>query len=218
MKAPTLLLLAILATVPAAHAKKHHQDAAPGQFDYYTVALSWSPTFCASHRDPGQCDAGHELGFVLHGVWPQFERGFPESCSSVQLSDAVRSQYAGIYASPNLIGHEWSKHGTCSGLDPAGYFAMSQKLKEQLVIPKQFQRPREEERSNYNEFVKAFRKANPGMPVNSILPFCGNGGRFLSEVRACYDKGGAPRQCSTGEVKRSFSSCRMQDFVLPGVR
>jgi ribonuclease T2 len=217
MKVPALLLLALLAIVPAAQAKKNHPKTAPGQFDYYTVALSWSPTFCASHRDPDQCDSGRQLGFVLHGLWPQHERGYPQSCSTEKLSEESRSKYAGIFASPKLIGHEWGKHGTCSGLDQASYFAMSEKLKNHLVIPKQFVKPQAPERSNYNDLVKAFRKANPDMPINSVLPFCGKGGRILNEIRACFDKKGLGRQCSNGEVKRSFKSCRMQEFLLPPV-
>jgi ribonuclease T2 len=218
MKIISLLLVALLAAAPAAHAKKHRQATAPGQFDYYTVAMSWSPAFCATRNDPEQCGTGRQLGFVLHGLWPQFERGYPESCSTEQLPNALRKQYASIYPSQDLIGHEWSKHGTCSGLDPASYFALSQQLKEKLVIPQQFVRPLEPERTTYNDFVKAFRRANRDMPINSVLPFCGDGGRFLREVHACYTKAGVARQCSMGEVKRSFSSCRRDSFLLQSVR
>src|SRR5262245_819748 len=54
-----------------------------GVFDYYLLALSWSPTYCAERRGTAydqQCDVrqGRPYAFVLHGLWPQNERGWPE--------------------------------------------------------------------------------------------------------------------------------------------
>jgi ribonuclease T2 len=212
-----LLLIALLGLASGAQAR-HGQSphGQPGQFDYYAVSLSWSPSYCATHRDPEQCGRG--MGFVLHGLWPQHEAGYPESCSTEKLPGAVRGTYASLYPSPKMIGHEWSKHGTCSGLDPAGYFALSSKLKEQLVIPADYRTPAAPLRATPGEFVQAFKAANPGMVVNSVLPFCDGGGRFLREMHACYDKGGRSRSCSQGEVKRSYNSCRQESFLLQSVR
>lgn len=45
-----------------------------GDFDYYVLSLSWSPTWCAlegDERGSPQCDADRDLGWVLHGLWPQ---------------------------------------------------------------------------------------------------------------------------------------------------
>src|ERR1044071_584072 len=57
----------------------------PGKFDFYVLALSWSPSFCEASRernpnrnDP-QCGA-RPYAFVVHGLWPQYERGFPSNC------------------------------------------------------------------------------------------------------------------------------------------
>jgi ribonuclease T2 len=212
-----LLLIALLAAASGAQAKgPHGPRSQPGQFDYYAVSLSWSPSFCATHRDPVQCGRG--MGFVLHGLWPQHEAGYPESCSTEQLPGPVRGQYAAIYPSPKLISHEWSKHGTCSGLAPDAYFALSAKLKDKLVIPMPYQKPAAPVRATPGEFVQAFKSANPGMVVNSVLPFCDGGGRFLREMHACFDKGGASRSCSQGEIKRSYNSCRQDSFLLQSVR
>ena len=214
-----LLLLCALVLASQAQARPPRNSVQPGQFDYYTVAYSWSPAYCATARgDSGQCDRGRRLGFVLHGLWPQYENGYPQSCSNERLPEQARAKYASLYPSATLIGHEWSKHGTCSGLDPMAYFALSGKLKEQLVIPEPFVRPREPVRTNYNDMVKAFRRANPGMPINSVLPYCGGSGRFLREVHACYTRNGEPRACSNGQVKRSFNSCRMNEFLVQSVR
>src|SRR5205823_13549256 len=56
----------------------------PGQFDFYVLALSWSPSFCEASGERGtppqqQCGA-RPYSFVVHGLWPQYERGFPEFC------------------------------------------------------------------------------------------------------------------------------------------
>lgn len=73
----TLMLLAVLLLAGAAEARPRQQrsEGEPGRFDYYAVALSWSPAFCATHDDPDQCAPGRQAGFVLHGLWPQYERG-----------------------------------------------------------------------------------------------------------------------------------------------
>jgi ribonuclease T2 len=209
-----LLGAALCAAATLAQAKPPR--AAPGKFDYYAVALSWSPSYCAGRRDPAQCGRG--LGFVLHGLWPQYEKGFPQNCSTEKLPSAVRDNYAAIFPSPKLIGHEWNEHGTCSGLDPAAYFALSAKLKDKVVIPKVYQQPAAPVRSTPGELVQFFRAANPGMPVDSVLPFCGDGGRFLREVRACFTREGGARSCSNGEIKRSYNSCRQESFLLQSAR
>ncbi len=209
----TLLIVALLG---ATGAQAKPPRAAPGQFDYYAVTLSWSPSYCATRRDPNQCGRGH--GFVLHGLWPQFEKGYPQQCSTEKLPDNVRGSYAAIFPSPKLITHEWRKHGTCSGLDPAAYFALSAKLKNKLVIPKPYLQPAAPVRATPGEFVQLFRSANPGIPVDSVLPFCADGGRFLREIRACFTRDGASRPCSNGEIKRSYNSCRQESFLLQSTR
>src|SRR5262249_22498074 len=54
-----------------------------GEFDYYVLSLSWSPSFCETAGGNNarrlQC-GGRPYSFVVHGLWPQYERGFPESC------------------------------------------------------------------------------------------------------------------------------------------
>ena len=212
----TLLLMSLLALSASANAKQPRGE--PGQFDYYAVAMSWSPSYCAERRDPEQCDSKRKLGFVLHGLWPQYERGYPQSCSTERLPESVRGAYAPLFPSAKLVGHEWNKHGTCSGLDPASYFALSAKLRDRLVIPAAYRQPEAPVRASPGELVQAFKAVNPGLARDSVLPFCAAGGRFLKEIRACYDKGGASRTCSAGEIKRSYSSCRQQTFLMPSVR
>lgn len=217
-KTVAALLLATIACVANAGHRHDRSEGEPGRFDYYALALSWSPSFCATHDDPNQCAPGRQNGFVLHGLWPQYERGYPQSCSTEKLSRGDFARYAPLYPSPKLIGHEWSKHGTCSGLNANAYFALSSKLRDQLRIPAAYQRPAQPLRVSYGDFTAAFRSANPRMLDNAVLPFCAAGGRFLSEIHACYDKAGTSMACGAAEVRRSQNTCRQGSFLLQSVR
>src|SRR5262245_12923559 len=75
----------VLLSVFAASAQDRRQNK-PGQFDFYLLALSWSPTFCEASAEKGrapkeQCGV-RPYSFVVHGLWPQYERGFPEFCQN----------------------------------------------------------------------------------------------------------------------------------------
>ena len=68
-----------LAGIAVAQDRRQNQ---PGQFDFYVLSLSWSPSFCESAGERGtppreQCGA-RPYSFVVHGLWPQYDRGFPE--------------------------------------------------------------------------------------------------------------------------------------------
>jgi ribonuclease T2 len=69
-----------------------------GDFDYYVMALSWSANWCAATgdaRDDPQCDAGRGINFVLHGLWPQYEDGWPSFCRTTER-DPQRSGRAAV--------------------------------------------------------------------------------------------------------------------------
>ncbi|HVG46695.1 MAG TPA: ribonuclease T, partial [Rubellimicrobium sp.] len=109
------LLALTLAAAPAAAEE-------PGDFDYYILSLSWSPNWCAlegAARGAPECQAGEGLGWILHGLWPQYETGgWPSRCEA-RVPDATRRQTAAmadIMGSDGLAWHEWQVHGTCSGL------------------------------------------------------------------------------------------------------
>jgi ribonuclease T2 len=206
------------ALLAAAAAPALARDDQPGQFDYYALSLSWSPEFCATRDDPEQCADGRRLGFVLHGLWPQFDSGYPDSCSRAKLPPATRQRYQDMYPSRKLIGHEWQKHGTCSGLSPDNYLALSSRLKESLQIPAAYQHPAQPVRVSSEQFVQAFQQVNPALARDAVLPFCSGGGRFLRELHACYSKDGQSRSCASDEVRRSRKSCGQSSFLLQSVR
>ena len=102
-----------------------------GVFDYYVLALSWSPTYCADScaRRATTLSATprgeRPYAFVLHGLWPQYQRGWPQDCRSPDrgyVPGPVANRMLDIMPSDKLIFNEYRKHGTCSGLGVDGYF------------------------------------------------------------------------------------------------
>ncbi|WP_018151754.1 ribonuclease T2 family protein [Leeia oryzae] len=194
-----------------------HADT-PGQFDNYVLALSWSPDYCASRPDDTQ-QCTKRLGFVLHGLWPQYTNGYPESCSTERLDNRVKDQFSVIYPSPFLIRHEWEKHGTCAGLSQAGYFALSAQVKNAVKIPADYIQPAQPFKTSIAQLQSAFNKANPGIPQTAVAIACSGGGRFLQEVRICLNRqGNKAMSCSASMQKQMQKSCRSGDFLVRNIR
>ena len=138
-------LVALLLHPPAALAQDARQNT-PGQFDFYVLSLSWSPSFCAeaaerrAMRSAGaQCGA-RPYSFVVHGLWPQYDKGFPEYCEhpSPRLNYGIVSSMLDLMPAPHLIFNEWDKHGTCSGLAPRAYFETVRKARAAVKIPPEY--------------------------------------------------------------------------------
>jgi len=186
------VLLFALGRVPPQAFKVVMQNRS-AQFDYYILALTWSPGFCATHSDPIQCTG--EEGFVLHGLWPEFEgEGYPASCRSEPLPEAVRRRYADLYPTPRLIDHQWAKHGTCSGLEPEAYFQLTDRIRRKVVIPAAYAFPRPVAATQLDNVRKAFRQANPAMPADGIRAKASD--HQLGEVRICVTREGDFRSCT----------------------
>ena len=192
----------------------------PGKFDYYALTLSWSPDYCAAKggNDPQQCGAGKKLGFVLHGLWPQYDRGYPQSCTNEAFDPKMQTQFPNLYPSTKLYTHEWEKHGTCSGLTQPQYHQLAQTLKSTVKIPDRYQTPVKPIRLTPDEFNKDFVNANPAYTDKSFAPTCSGSGRFLQEVIVCHSQDGKPGICSDEVLKRSKKSCGQSDFLLRSVR
>ncbi|MDP2827094.1 MAG: hypothetical protein Q8O37_00655 [Sulfuricellaceae bacterium] len=190
----------------------------PGQFDYYVLALSWSPDHCAERpSDRGQC--GRPLGFVLHGLWPQYWRGYPSDCTQQPAPRDARDKFPGLYPSDFLFTHEWKKHGTCSGLVPDAYYALSKKAKQSISIPTAYRQPKTPFRADSNQLKADFARINPGMNPESIAVFCSGSGRFMKEILVCLDKtGGHSVSCSAEVDHKARKSCAGPDFLVSNVR
>ena len=155
-------------SVPRAQDRRQGE---PGQFDFYVLALSWSPSYCEAARDrrpnraPDQQCAGRPFAFVVHGLWPQYERGFPSYCQvpAPRLDRAIVGSMLDLMPSPRLIFHEWDQHGTCSGLSPHAYFETVRKARAAVKIPSDYLDLSRPIAVSPGEVAEAFVKANPGL-------------------------------------------------------
>jgi ribonuclease T2 len=200
----------------AAPAQQQHQ---PGRFDFYVLALSWSPTFCQDTAERGrqsyeQCGSGRPYSFVVHGLWPQYERGFPRDCQvpAPRLNREIMNSMLDLMPAPRLVYHEWDRHGTCSGLPAQAYFDLVRKARAAVKIPEAYSAPQSTLTVSPDEVEDAFAAANPGLPRAGIAVTCG--GTRLGEVRICMGKDLRFRECP--EVDRR--ACRRDRLVMPPVR
>ena len=218
LKSAALFLLALLALVGSATARhRHSSEAVPGTFDYYLLSLSWSPAFCLSDPGASECAGPRRFGFIVHGLWPQYEQGWPENCDvHEQVPDSVISSISDIMPARGLIYHEWSAHGTCSGLDPTDFFSLVRSAYATIAIPASFSGgPRPVEQTPA-AVTAAFVHANPQLGAASIVVICGGqGAPRLREVRICLDRSLKPRACSAAAVR---GVCQAATLIVPPIR
>ena len=194
---------------------------APGEFDFYVLSLSWSPSFCAEAAERGnnsrsqeiQC-GGRPFSFVVHGLWPQYERGFPDYCQrpSPRLNRNIVSSMLDLMPAPGLIFNEWDKHGTCSGLGARAYFETIRKARAAVKIPEDFLQLSEPKTITPDDIEEAFIKVNPGLSHSAIAVTCDK--TRLSEVRICMSKDLQFRACE--EIDRR--ACRRDQVTMPPIR
>jgi ribonuclease T2 len=185
-------------------------------FDFYVMSLSWSPEFCYGRPEESQCSKGY--GVVLHGLWPQYTKGYPEFCSTERISKEQVRKYDGLFPVDSLAFHEWQKHGTCSGLTADGYLDLSIKLKQSFVIPDSLQNLKKPLRISSNGLSKLFLAANPRLKSDSLAFVCNGRKRFLKEIYVCYDdKGEKAISCSYELQQRTRRSCGHSDLVIRNI-
>lgn len=183
-----------------------------GQFDYYVLALSWSPQYCASEARPGDPQCARPYAFVVHGLWPQHERGWPENCGRGEyLADSLIDKALAFMPSKSLVIHEWRKHGVCTGLSARDYFATTERAYRGINIPLVYVQPATALTRSTAALERDFLLANPALRGNGIAVQCSS--RYLREVQICLDKSLKPRACGSDVRDR----CK-GDFVLRPTR
>jgi len=195
-----------------------------GVFDYYLLALSWSPTYCAGIADgrfDPQCHSRERrYAFVLHGLWPQFEQRWPQFCQSPDngyVPAQVADRMLDIMPSKRLIFHEYRKHGTCSGLGVEGYFDLARRMFESVKIPQRYLALEDDRLTvSPDELIREFMEANPKLARDQIVVECGGPGNRLKEVRICFNKGGGLRACGRNEDQNRL--CSAERMYVPPVR
>jgi ribonuclease T2 len=203
-----LILIFTLFTIPA------RADTA-GEFDYYVVALGWSPTWCTltgdARRDP-QCT--RDLTWTLHGLWPQFEQGYPADCRTTARdpSNAQTAAMTDIMGGAGLAFYEWKKHGRCSGLAATEYLALSRRAYTSIKIPPLFAKVTTDLTLPASVIEDAFLDANPTLLRDYITITCKS--NMIQEARICLTKDLTPRRCGDDVIR----DCTLKDAELGSVR
>ncbi|HZT31106.1 MAG TPA: hypothetical protein VFA33_14555 [Bryobacteraceae bacterium] len=200
-------VICLLSGTADARSRKKKPTPAP-QFSYYLLVLSYAPDFCdqpQGNKDPRECGAGRHVGFVVHGLWPQGEtsRG-PENCGSSPVSQAIIQATLPYIPTESLIQHEWTAHGSCSGLSVEDYFAALRKARDSVTLPDDLNQPSQELHLSPAQVEAQVAAANPSFPAASFRTSCYKDGE-LQEVRICLNKDLSPRACgpSAGECAAS---------------
>lgn len=169
---------------------------AAAEVEGYVLALSWSPTYCEGpdgDEAPLQCDPDADHTFIVHGLWPERADGPSDYCDTgAAPSRATVEAMLDIMPSRGLVRHQWRKHGTCSGREPAAYFAQVRQAYEALAVPPGLATLGEDITARPATLREAFIAANPGLPADGIYVSCR--ADRLVEVRVCLgpDLGFAP--------------------------
>ncbi len=208
-----LLMLAGLTLAAPAHADGEKA----GEFDYYVMALSWSANWCAiegdAKRSP-QCDEAEDFGWTLHGLWPQYHRGWPAFCPTVAPHPrrSMTAEMADIMGTSGLAWYQWKKHGVCSGLSAADYYTLSRRAYDSVVRPPVFHKLDKPVRLPAKLVEEAFLKANPEMEPDMVTVTCRN--RMIQEVRICLSRDLTPVPCGRDAVR----DCSLDDALFNPVR
>jgi ribonuclease T2 len=204
------------ASLAGSASAQNRQRGEPGRFDFYLLSLSWSPSFCET-ANPGsnqqQCGK-RPYSFVVHGLWPQFDRGFPENCQipPPRLERGIVERMLDLMPAQGLLFPEWDTHGTCSGLGASAYFDTVRKAREAVKIPAEFASPQTALNVTPAQVVDAFVKANDGLDQTGMVIDCDR--TRLREVRICLSRDLQFRDCED----LSRRSCRSAGVVMPPVR
>jgi len=208
----------VVFTAATLQARHHHaptqRGGEAGQFDYYVLSLSWAPSYCLTHPDDSQECSGKGYGFVLHGLWPQFDAGgYPENCATqFELSADAAAKGRTLYPSERLMRHEWKEHGTCSGMDARTYFNMADRATAVIKIPKALDAPRTNQSLPGRQITDLFQGANPQLAEGAIMVTCNRA--ELSEVRVCLTRDLKLRSCGRGV----HSNCPRIPLNIPASR
>jgi ribonuclease T2 len=208
-----------------------------GDFDYYLLSLSLSPSFCAlsprnqSTRECRTLDAAtfQRTPLTAHGLWPnrigasvnrqpQFCDGPPFHVSGEVKADLRDTMPGG----EGLARHEWQRHGTCSGLSPDVYFGKLVDLTRRAnqTIGKAMQDTGAIGHTlRIDALLDAIRTRNPAL-ASAIVVSCrtprGGGRALVAEIRVILDKNFNPIPASDVRFGQN-SGCPRGEGHVPGV-
>jgi len=186
-------------------------------FNLFVFAMTYEPGFCF-HKDWDGCvhpNQEETKSLTIHGLWPQFEDGtWPQFCSKETFDQKIIKEFgdelkkkwpdennipSDPFASTKLYEHEWSKHGTCSGLSQESYFRAA--LASYITpTPSTFIGDHYGSEVNAQELINAF--GGDGI----AFPQCK--GKYFQGISFCFDRDknsgqptSGPTRCSGGTKK-----------------
>jgi len=190
--------------VKSSLAKSVRREAIAG----YTLALSWSPEYCAGRVREGafQCASANRFGFVLHGLWPDGRGGsWPQYCRpAALLPRRVIAENLCMTPSAQLLQHEWAKHGSCMATRPEDYFAKARALYGELRLPDMAALARSD-RLSAGALIDAVARLNSGLPRDAMRVRTTRHNR-LSELWICLDTALRPTRCLASKKGVSLSA------------
>lgn len=203
-----LLLLAF-----AAPARAEGERA--GEFDYWVLSLSWSPNWCALEgraRGSEQCE--EDFGWVVHGLWPQYERGWPSYCptSARAPSRAQTAAQADLFGAGGAAWYQWKKHGVCSGLTADDYYRLAREAFARVARPEVLQKLDRSVKLPAEVIEQAFLEANPDWSPDTVTITCEQG--YIQEARICFTRDLTPRDCAPDTAR----DCTMQGALFEPIR
>jgi ribonuclease T2 len=201
------------AALPGQFHKSTPETSASAPFDYYVLALSWAPGFCAqpgaAAGNPKECAPGGRVGFIVHGLWPEAAGGKnPESCANAKpVPKPVVDFVLREMLSTSLVQHEWATHGVCTGLNPFDYFSSIVQARAAVQIPVQITSIENEIRETPGQIETQFAGANPSFPKTAFRTFCPRGA--FQEERICLDKNLKALACTA-----SVGECALPAVII----
>jgi len=186
-----------------------------GEYDYFVLSLSWSPNWCALEgdaRNSPQCDADH--GWIMHGLWPQFHRGYPSYCRTIERPPprSMTADMADIMGTGGLAWHQWNKHGSCTGLSARAYYDLSREAYARVTRPPVFRKLDKTVKLPASVVEDAFLQSNPAFEPDGVTVTCRDG--HIQEVRICLSRDLNPVPCGQDVVR----DCKMKNAIFTPLR
>lgn len=185
---------------------------------YLVLAISWTPSWCAGEadrQDAARCAPGAGAGWLVHGLWPQFEGGgWPEFCDTPHdaPSRAQTAAMRDIMGSDGLAFHQWRKHGTCTGLNAQDYFDQTRAAFASVILPERTGPDERRLRVTPDDMLAMVRDANPALGADMAILTCRD--NTAQEIRLCLSHDLTPRRCDTDLLARS---CRARSVDWPAL-
>jgi ribonuclease I len=195
-------------------------------FDFYLLAMTLHPAFCAEHARKAECRTGEPVPLSIHGLWPEsLQPGtYPRDCAgpALDLDPGLALELAPLMPgmADDLHVHEWRSHGTCSGLADDEYFRQTLELARRIDrVLRAKLTTLAGQSTSASELRALAEQYDPGL-ARSLTFHCRTlreapsgtrGQAYLVEIRQCVDDDGpdgAPRTLlDCASVNRRDQGC-----------